>query len=149
MAGKLRTQASPVTCDVATAGSCSYIYNHREIFRRNDMLTEHSEITDSNPPPGLDELESAKLLYVDNEVFGSTRKGQSSKDRKRAQRILAAEGFPVHEIQDDQRVVTVIGFELNGIKLRARVAIPLNNKALCYVSKRRSISLKERPFASA
>ena len=70
----------------------------------------------------LEDNVSLKVRYVDNEVFIANQPKTSAASRAVAYESLGASGLPFHEIQDDQRVITTIGLELDGINTLSRLS---------------------------
>jgi hypothetical protein len=95
---------------------------HRELLARCGAGGLESELVDRQPAPLFSNVSPLKLIYIDNELFVSPVPGESSSSRKHVHNALSKHGLPFHEIEDEKRLITIIGIELDGIKHRARAA---------------------------
>ena len=82
-----------------------------------------SEILDRRPPPEMNESNVSTLIYVDNEVFVANRPGAGSKLRATAASALGAAGLPPHDVEDDVRLMMVLGLELDGLRSTVRLSV--------------------------
>ena len=95
---------------------------HRELLSRANVSSAVQEIVDRRPPPPLDAALPATLIYVDNELFVSTRAGIGSKARRTAEIELKKAGLPMHDIVDDAKNLEILGMEIDGVKRVVRLA---------------------------
>ncbi|CAK0895720.1 unnamed protein product, partial [Prorocentrum cordatum] len=95
---------------------------HRELLRRGGLGGIESELVDRQIAPGVDSPQVPRVVYVDNEIFVSSRPGATRGARRQAAKVMAEAGLPLHEVEESKTVVEALGLELDGIKLRARLA---------------------------
>ena len=95
---------------------------HRELLRRAGLGGIDSELVDRQLAPSPSATPVPRIVYVDNEVFVSSQPGASSSARVQAAKKMAAVGLPMHEVEGGKNVVEALGLELDGIKLRGRLA---------------------------
>ncbi|CAK0849207.1 unnamed protein product, partial [Prorocentrum cordatum] len=95
---------------------------HRELLRRAGLGGIESELVDRQVPPTTSATPVPRIVYVDNEVFVSSRPGASADARQQAAKKMSSVGLPLHEVEEGKHVVEALGLELDGIKLRRRLA---------------------------
>ncbi|CAK0816896.1 unnamed protein product, partial [Prorocentrum cordatum] len=95
---------------------------HRELLRRGGLGGIESELVDRQIAPSVDSPQVPRVVYVDNEIFVSSRPGATRGARRQAAKVMAEAGLPLREVEESKTVVEALGLELDGIKLRARLA---------------------------
>ncbi|CAK0818925.1 unnamed protein product, partial [Prorocentrum cordatum] len=95
---------------------------HRELLRRAGLGGVESELVGRQVPPATSAAHVPRIVYVDNEVFVSSRPGASADARRQAAKEMSSIGLPLHEVEEGKHVVEALGLELDGIKLRRRLA---------------------------
>ncbi|CAK0824003.1 unnamed protein product, partial [Prorocentrum cordatum] len=95
---------------------------HRELLRRGGLGGIESELVDRQIAPSVDSPQVPRVVYVDNEIFVSSRPGATRGARRQAAKVMTEAGLPLHEVEESKTVVEALGLELDGLKLRARLA---------------------------
>ncbi len=89
---------------------------HRFLVNQSKACPIDAEIIDKKPAPDLTQYSTARLLYIDNQLFMSTEEHGASSARRSAHSVLSQHHLPLHEIVDDVTLIDSIGFELDGIR---------------------------------
>ncbi|CAK0852610.1 unnamed protein product, partial [Prorocentrum cordatum] len=95
---------------------------HRELLRRGGLDGIESELVDRQVVSSVAAAPAPRAAHVDNEIFASNRAAATVKARRQAARMMASVGPPIREVEEGKNVVEALGLELDGIKLRARLA---------------------------
>ncbi|CAK0801682.1 unnamed protein product [Prorocentrum cordatum] len=95
---------------------------HRELLRRGGLGGIENELVDRQIAPSVDSPQVPRVVYVDNEIFVSSRPGATRGARRQAAKVMTEAGLPLHEVEESKTVVEALGLELDGLKLRARLA---------------------------
>ena len=84
---------------------------HRELLARGGLGGVERELLDKAPAPSLSSDVVPRVLYVDNQVFFSSRSGGAEPERQRAAKILDHADLPYHDVVTETSLVDCIGLE--------------------------------------
>ena len=79
------------------------------------------ELVDRRPAPQVTGEQMRSIVYVDNQVFAASRPLVGPQLRRCLQTCFEAEGLPMHDVHEDERVIEVLGLELDGLRLCGRL----------------------------